>query len=339
MSGFASSRGEEAAAPERIGFLLVPKFSMIAFFSAVEPLRVANRLSGRQLYAWQTFSLDGQPVAASNGMTLLPDAATKSVESFPSLVVCASFEPEKAESEPLLAWLRRLDRKGAALGAVDTGTHILARAGLLDGYRVTLHWESLSGFAEEFPDLNVTGELFEIDRRRFTAAGGTAPLDMMLHLIAARHGLDLAIGISEQLLHARIRNADDHQRMALGLRLRVRHPKLVRIVEAMEGSLEEPLTPDQLAAIGGISRRQLERLFRSHLSDTPTGYYLKLRLDRARQLLEQTEMSVLEVGLASGFASAPYFSRAYKAQFGCSPRQHRQRNRQIALMAPPFAAA
>ena len=189
MASAIASAGE-AAEPERIGFLLVPKFSMIAFFSAVEPLRVANRLSGRQLYSWTIFSPDGKPVAASNGMTLLPDAAIDSVDSFPSLVVCASFQPEKAESEPLLAWLRRLDRTGAALGAVDTGTHVLARAGLLDGYRVTLHWESLSGFAEEFPDLNVTGELFEIDRRRFTAAGGTAPLDMMLHRIAARHGLD-----------------------------------------------------------------------------------------------------------------------------------------------------
>jgi len=325
-------------APERIGFLLVPKFSMMAFFSAVEPLRVANRLSGRKLYSWHTFSIDGEPVAASNEMTLVADLPIAAVESFPTVIVCASFEPERAETRPVLAWLRRLDRKGAILGAVDTGTHILARAGVLDGYRVTLHWENLSGFREAFPELNVTGELFEMDGRRLTAAGGTAPLDMMLHLIASRHGRELSVGISEQLLHARIRNPDDHQRMAMGLRLGVRHPKLVRILETMEQTLEEPLSADKLAGVGGISRRQLERLFRSYLGHTPTGYYLKLRLDRARQLLEQTDLSVLEVGLASGFASAPYFSRAYKAQFGCSPREHRRRVRELSFAPAPVVA-
>ena len=210
------------------------------------------------------------------------------------------------------------------LGGLDTGTHVLARAGLLNGYRATLHWENLPAFTEEFPDIETSAELFEIDRKRVTCSGGTAAIDMMLHVIWTEHGQALAMGVSEQLLHDRIRSPGDHQRMALGLRLGVRHPKLLTIVEAMEQAVEEPLSLDRLAGLGGISRRQLERLFRAHLGDTPTGYYLKLRLRRARHLLEQTEMSVLQVGTACGFASAPYFSRAYRGLFGRPPREDRR---------------
>jgi len=310
--------------PEKFGFLLVPEFSMIGFFSAVEPLRVANRLCGWQLFSWHIFSLDGEPVPASNGMTIVADAPISAVERFPTVIVCASFEPERHASKRLLAWLRRLDRQGARLGALDTGTRILAEAGLLDGHRATLHWEAVPAFVEQFPEVAVSQELFEIDRKRITCSGGTAAIDLMLHLIAARHGQGLAVAVSEQLLHARMRNPDDHQRIAVGQRLGLRHPKLIRIVEAMEDNLEEPLGLDGLAAIGGILRRQLERLFRGHLGDTPTGYYLKLRLRRARLFLEQTEMSVLDVSLACGFVSAPYFSRAYRALFGRAPRDDRR---------------
>ena len=314
--------------PERIGFLLVPQFSMLGFLSAVEPLRVANRLSGRALYSWHVFSVDGGAVTASNGMAIVAEAAISAVPAFPSVMVCASFEPDRYASKPLLAWLRRLDRQGTALGALETGAFLLARAGLIGDRRITLHWENLPGFREQFPDARVTGELFEIDGKRITCAGGTAALDMMLHTIGADHGQALALAISEQMLHARIRSPDDHQRMALGLRTGVRHARLLRILEAMEASLESPLTTEDLAALGGISRRQLERLFRAHLGDTPTGHYLKLRLERARQLLEQTDLSVLEVALACGFDTAPYFSRAYRAAFGRSPREDRRALRQ-----------
>lgn len=311
-------------AQERVGFLLVPQFSMIALVSAVEPLRVANRLKGANLYSWPMFSTDGEPVEASNGMTMMVEASITSVTHFPTVIVNSSFEPERYESRALLSWLRRLARQGSELGAVDTGTHILAKAGLLEGRTVTLHWENLPGFIEEFPDISVTTELFEVDGRRFTCSGGTAVIDMMLHRIAATHGKDLAMAVSEQLLHQRIRSRGDHQRMALGVRLGIHHPKLIAIIEAMEENLEEPLNLDQLASLAKISRRQLERLFRADLNDTPTGYYLKLRLQHARLLLEQTGLSILEVALACGFYSAPYFSRSYRKMFDRSPREDRQ---------------
>ena len=316
--------GQAGEGTERIGFFLAPEFSMIALFSAVEPLRVANRMSGRELYSWHIFSEEGGPVSASNGMSLVAESAIADVARFPSIVVCASFAPERYITKKNLAWLRRLDRQGSEMGAVETGTYFLARAGLLEGYRATLHWENLSSFAEQFPDIEITGELFEIDRKRFTCSGGTGALDMMLHRISERHGHKLAMAVSESLLHSRIRNPDDHQRLGLAVRLKVRHPALLNIVQMMESNLEEPLSLDELCEIGGISRRQLERLFRSWLKDTPTGYYLKLRLSRARQLLEHTTISVMDVSLACGFVSAPYFSRAYKAQYGRSPREDRR---------------
>lgn len=298
---------------------------MIALFSAVEPLRVANRLSGRQLYDWRLFSIDGEPVIASNGMSLVVDAGIAEVERFPTVVVCASFAVERHIDRRVLAWLRRLDRQGSELGAIETGTYILARAGLLNGHRVTLHWENAPSFAEDFPDIEVTGELFEIQGKRFTCSGGTGALDLILNRISAQHGHELAVAVSESLLHDRIRSRDDHQRMALELRLRVRNPALLSIVRAMEANLEEPLALDDLAAIGKVSRRQLERLFRNFLGDTPSSYYLKLRLRHARHLLEHTSLSILDVSLASGFVSSPYFSRAYRACFGLSPREDRRR--------------
>ncbi len=309
---------------ERIGFLLVPRFSMMALFSAVEPLRVANRLSGRALYSWHIFSVDGDPVAASNGISLVAEAAIADVPRFPVVAVCASFAPEKWASKPLLAWLRKLDRQGSQLGGIETGTAILAEAGLLRGCRATVHWENLPGFQEAYPEIEVSGELFEVDAKRFTCSGGTGAIDMVLYRIADSHGRALATAVSESLLHARIRDPHDHQRMAVGQRLRVLHPALVRIVTAMEANLEDPLTLDALASIGAVSRRQLERLFQKYLADTPSHYYMGLRLARARHLLEHTAMPILDVGLASGFGSMAYFSRAYRTQFSRSPREDRR---------------
>ncbi len=189
---------------------------------------------------------------------------------------------------------------------------------------MTLHWESASPFSEVFPGMTVTDELFEIDRDRFTCAGGTAAMDLMLRRIAGRHGQQLAVAVSEQFIHDRIRRHSDHQRMTACARLGIHNAKLLKVMEAMERHIEEPLPAQALATLGGVSLRQLERLFAAHVHDTPVGYYLKLRLDRARQLLQQTSMSVLAVALACGFGSAARFSRAYRARFGRPPREDRR---------------
>ncbi|MBJ9977052.1 GlxA family transcriptional regulator [Pseudomonas sp. S75] len=308
--------------PETVQFLLLPGFSALGFISALEPLRVANRFRGA-LYRWRVLSLDGGPVLASNGMSVNADLGLAEAERGAMLLVVAGFEPLACHGPQLVQALRRVAQEGAVLGGIDTGAMVLAQAGLLDGYRATLHWEALDAFRERYPRLHATQELFEIDRRRITCAGGTASIDLMLDLIAQAHGSQLAIQVSEQFVLGRIRPRQDHQRMAIASRYGIRNAKLVKVIGEMERDLEQPLDTRALAEAVQVTRRQLERLFRLHVQDTPRGFYLGLRLDKARQLLRQTDMSVLQVALACGFESSSYFTRCYRARFQCCPRHDR----------------
>ena len=324
--------------PECIGFLVVPDFSMIAFTSAVEPLRLANRASGRTLYEWRVMSQDGEAVSASNGVSISPDSAlTARLDGdgpmFSAIVLCSGVGAENYKSPAVSAFLHRVDRQGVDIGALCTGTHILAKAGLVSGYRCALHWENLAAFAEDFPNIEVGANLYEIDRNRFTCSGGTAALDMMVHLIALEHGEALALKVSEQCLIDYIRPADVVQRMALRARIGGHHPKLVAAIKIMEDNLEDPLSPDILAKSVGLSRRQLERLFRHHIGRSPTHYYLELRLHRARLLLIQTDLPIVDVAVACGFVSASHFSKSYRQQFNRAPRDERRH------MAEPAAVA
>ena len=319
------------ASPETIGFFLVPKFSMIAFISAIEPLRMANRLSGEALYRWVLISKDGGSVTASNGIRVEPHVAMDSVNeggdglSVPSIAVVSGIEAERYKDRDVFTWLRRQDRKGAGIGALCTGSHVLARAGLLDGHSCTIHWENLPGFREQFPDIEVSDDLFAIDRDRFTCSGGMAALDMMLHFVSQHHGSDLATQVSEQCIVDRIRGGEDHQRMPVGIRLGIHHPKLLDAIRLMEANLEEPLSQAELARYAGLSRRQIERLFVKHLGRSPTQYYRELRLDRARQLLNQTDLLVIDVAMACGFVSASHFSKCYRQRYGSTPHEERRR--------------
>ncbi len=324
--------------PIRIGFYLIPGFSMMAFASAVEPLRIANRISGREIYRWESYSLGGEPVEASNGFAAMVHGAISDVTSLPALFVCGGIGAEHHRNTQLYARLRRLAMHGTGIGAICTGTYVLARAGLLSGYRCTVHWENLAGFAEEFPDIEVISELYEIDRNRFTCSGGTAALDMMLNLIALNLGHDIAAGVADQLMHHRIRSGYEGQRMELRVRLNISHPKLLEAISNMEESIEAPMSCAELARTVSLSPRQLERLFRKNLNRSPTHYYLGLRLDRARFLLLQTSLSILNVALACGFVSASHFSKCYREHFGWPPSDERRqvdRSSDRALAASP----
>jgi len=310
--------------PEDMSFLLLPGFSAIGFMSAVEPLRVANRFRG-DLYRWRILSLDGAPVAASNGISINADAAIGDVEAARTLFVVAGFEPLACYTRVLADCLKRLARAGATLGGIDTGSFVLAEAGLLGGSdSVTVHWEALSAFRERYPSLDASQELFEIGAQRITCAGGTASIDMMLDLIGREHGAALASAVSEQFVVSRIRQRSDHQRMEIAARYGVHNRKLIQVIGVMEQHMEEPLTPDRLAQEIGVTRRQLERLFCASLKDTPTHFYQQLRLARARELLQQTDMSITSICVACGFESPSHFSRTYRARFGASPRSDRQ---------------
>lgn len=307
-------------------FLLLPGFSMMGLMSAIEPLRVANRFRGG--YRWRLLSLDGQAVQASNGMSLNVDAALEPPVAIDSLFVVAGFEPLAAFDHRLSLWLHRAEREGATLGGIDTGSFVLAEAGLFAGQRLTLHWEAIEAFKERYPRLTVTQELFEIDGRRITSAGGTASLDLMLTLIGRDHGEALALEVSEQFVLGRIRSRQDHQRLQIASRYDLHNKKLVQVIGEMQRHSEHPLSSQALAELVRVTPRQLERLFRQHLQETPSNFYLGLRLDKARQLLRQTDMSVLEVGLACGFESSSYFSRCYRTRFATCPSQDRHEHLQ-----------
>ncbi|AIR88495.1 GlxA family transcriptional regulator [Pseudomonas cremoricolorata] len=308
---------------EIIDLLLVPGFSAMGFISAIEPLRVANRFRG-ELYRWRVLSLDGGAVQASSGMSVNAEQALGQGESARLLLVVAGFEPLRSFTPALQQALRRLDHAGVVLGGIDTGAMILAEAGLLDGHRATVHWEALEAFKERYPRLQATQELFEIDRRRITCAGGTASIDLMLDLIAQAHGSELAVQVSEQFVLGRIRPRQDHQRMEIAARYGLRNKKLVQVIGAMEKHTETPLDIQHLADAAGVTRRQLERLCQLHLKQTPSGLYLNIRLDKARQLLSQSDLSVTQVSLACGFELASYFTRCYKRRFGHCPREARR---------------
>jgi len=310
--------------PETISFFLVPRFSMMAFTAAVEPLRSANRMSGCELYNWKVYSRDGQPVAASNRLQVIADAAIADIPHCETIFVCSGLDAHRFDDRAVFAWLRRLARQGAKIGSLCTGSHILARAGLLTGYRCTIHWEDLEGFEEAYPDIEVTDDIYEIDRNRITCSGGTASLDLMLHMVGMTHGQELAGKVSEQFIHDRIRDANDHQRMALQSRVGVSDPKLLAAIAEMETNLEEPLALPDIADTVGLSTRQLERLFKKHLGRTPSRYYREIRLNQARLMLMQGTSSILAIALASGFVSASHFSRRYREYFGRTPREERR---------------
>ncbi|MBP6853763.1 MAG: GlxA family transcriptional regulator [Rhodoferax sp.] len=317
------SRKDETP-PQEVHFLLLPEFSVMCFVSAIEPLRVANRFRPGS-YRWHILSLDGGPVVASNNMSINAEAAFSDAGAIETVFVVAGFNPLGQYRPALAPWLHACQRCGTVLGALDTGAFVLAEAGLLDAEPVTLHWEAMAAFSERYPQLRVTQELFEIGQRVITCAGGTAAIDMVLAMITARHGRELAARVSEQFVLGRIRRQSDHQRMEIAARYGLHNRKTIQIVKLMQEHIEDPLSADDLASMISVTRRQLERLFSTHLHETPSRFYVGVRLQRARELLQQTDMGILAVGVACGFGSSSHFSRAYRGRFGMSPKDDRGR--------------
>jgi transcriptional regulator GlxA family with amidase domain len=311
--------------PRHVGFLLIPEFSLLPYASAVEPLRAANRLSGRELYRWSHICVDERAAQASNGVRIPADFRVGASERFDYVFVCAGGNPAVFHHEPTFSWLRRLARRGVRIGGISGGPYILARAKVLDGHRFTIHWEHAPAFVEEYPELDLRRSLYEIDRNRLTSGGGSAPLDMMHAIIAEEQGLELAHAVSEWFLQTNVREGAGPQRMQLRERLGVASAPLLRVIGRMEQTTENPMSRQDLATLASVSLRQLERLFKRHLGRSLGEHYLQLRLARARDLLRQTSMSVLETAVACGFASSSHFSRAYGAQYGHPPSAERKR--------------
>jgi transcriptional regulator GlxA family with amidase domain len=299
------------------------KFTMLCFAAAVESLRIANRMAGADLYEWVLAGEDGEPVTCSAGATFSVDMGLDDLNRDDTLILCGGVNVQRSTTKKILNWLRRESRKGLVVGGLCTAGYSLAKAGLLDGKRATIHWENQDGFAEEFDDIELTKSVFVIDNNRITTAGGTASIDLMLKLIADDYGEDLANAVADQLIYSSIRTDQDTQRLSVPTRIGVRHPKLSLVIQMMEENIEEPISPSVLAQEVGMSTRQLERLFRRYLNRSPKRYYMELRLQKARNLLMQTDMSVINVALACGFASPSHFSKCYRAHYDTTPYRER----------------
>ena len=330
---------KEMSQIRHVGFLTLNSFSMIAFSNALEILRMANYLLGEQVYQWSVFSVDGKPVEASNGLSvsktsqlnctalhenLLPDV----------LLVCGGVDIQHAVTPDVIKLLTQASKHNMWLGGLCTGSYALAKAGLLDGYKCTIHWENMASLCEQFSGIHFMEELFVIDRNRCTCAGGTAPLDLMLAFVAARFGKNLVAEISDQFMVVRARDSKDQQHIPVAARVGYSHKALVEVSALMEANIEEPLSLDELARLANLSQRHLQRMFKHTLNMTPMHYYLNLRLRRARALLLQTEMSVMSVTVACGFQSSCHFSKSYRTLFGYSPSMERNQHKH----APPVHA-
>lgn len=313
----------DAGKPRLFIFLLLDRFTMISFTGAVECLRIANRLSRRTLYEWRIASVEDGPVVSSAGIALPSDAVLPELPRDATIVVCGGVDVARAATPKLIAWLRREARRGAAIGGLCTASYVLAKAGLLDGRRATIHWENRDGFAEDFDEVTLTRAVFAIDGNRFTAAGGTSSIDLMLKIVADGFGEELANAVADQLIYNSIRTDQDSQRLSTPARIGVRHPKLAQVIQIMEKNIEEPISPATLARDVDMSTRQLERLFRRYLNRSPKRYYMELRLQKARNLLMQTDMSIINVALASGFTSPSHFSKCYRARYDTTPYRER----------------
>ncbi len=319
----AASRQEPQPRPRRFIFVLMQDFTLLSFASALEALRLANRMSGTRLFDWRIVGEGGGTARCSAGTAFALDGDLPELSRDDTVLLCGGTEVAAATTRRLLNWLRRETRKGATIGGLCTASWALAEAGLLDGRRATIHWENHDGFEEEFPEVDLTKSVFVIDGNRLSTAGGTSSIDLMLKILADEHGEDLANAVADQLIYSTIRTDRDTQRLSTPTRIGVRHPKLGEVIKKMEGAIEDPISPARLASEVGMSTRQLERLFRRYLDRSPKRYYMELRLQKARNLLMQTDMSVINVALACGFASPSHFSKCYRAHYQTTPYRER----------------
>ncbi|MFQ6552223.1 GlxA family transcriptional regulator [Aestuariibius insulae] len=309
--------------PKRFVFVLFEGFSLLSFASALDCIRIANRVSQKDLYQWIFLTEEGAGIRCSAGTEILADDELIELSRDDVVILCGGVNIQNATTKKILSWLRREARRGITIAGLCTAAYAMAQAGLLNRRRATIHWENQDSFTEEFEDVTLTKSVFVVDDNRYTTAGGTASIDLMLKLIAEDHGEDLAASVADQLIYSSIRTDQDTQRLSVPTRIGVRHPKLSRVIQMMEANIEEPISPSILARDVGMSTRQLERLFRRYLNRSPKRYYMDLRLQKARNLLMQTDMSVINVALACGFASPSHFSKCYRAHYEITPYRER----------------
>ncbi|SLN15924.1 GlxA family transcriptional regulator [Pseudooctadecabacter jejudonensis] len=320
---FSVDIADPDAKTRRFVFVLLDQFTLLSFAAALDCLRLANQMSGQELYSWRLIGEGGESVSCSTGTSFALDGDLEDLHRDDCVIICGGRDVQAATTKRVVSWVRREARRGLVIGGLCTAAYTLAKAGLLDGKRATIHWENHDSFTEEFLEVELTKSVFVKDGNRWTTAGGTSSIDLFLQIIADDQGEALANSVADQQIYSAIRTDQDTQRLSIPTRIGVRHPKLSRVIQAMEQNIEEPISPSILAKDVGMSTRQLERLFRRYLNRSPKRYYMELRLQKARNLLMQTDMSVINVALACGFASPSHFSKCYRSHYDTTPYRER----------------
>ncbi|MER8874481.1 GlxA family transcriptional regulator [Mesorhizobium sp. M0814] len=315
--------------PSRLSFFLLPAFSLHAFSSAIEVLTLANEATGRNAYTWQVVSGDGQPVVSSCGITITSAVGLRSERDrnlrsnpAPVAIVCGGRSLPRHDSQ-LHAWLRECRNRRGRLIGICGGTLVLAQAGVAEGRRCAVHWEQFPLFLEQFPSAIATQAAFEKDGELYTCSGADASFDIFLDLVRRDHGAAVVNRICETAVACRVRSVGDRQRFPPNSRVRFNHKAVIKVIDQMEAHIGDPESIDGLVAVTGVTRRQIERLFKRELGRSPSRYYLELRLERAHLLLRSSSLPVIEIAIACGFVSASHFSKVYRDMYGCAPHQTR----------------
>jgi transcriptional regulator GlxA family with amidase domain len=308
--------------PLTIALLVLPQASILEVASALDPLRNANRQLGHEAYRWRVVTPDGQPVPLTCGIELPSSGPLSHATGADALMVVAGYRLAEVATRSLIRDLRRIASRFALVGGIDAAPWVMARAGLLDGFRATVHWEDLEDLATAHPSIDVVPDRYVIDRNRATIGGATAATDFMLHLIRARHGAALARQVAASFL-ATIRDGAEPQ-IAPEAQDRALDPRVARAIAMMEAQIDTPEPIASIAAGVGLTARRLETLFREGLGLTPGAYALSLRLAAARRMLTDTGHPLSEVALRTGFSSPSTLSRAFRRVFGITPRSLRR---------------
>ena len=312
------------------GFVVVPNFSLIALSACVDPLRIANAVLGRATYRSVLLSVDGGLVVSSDGIAVMTQHSLAEAPPLDVVFVVGPNPIPKRGLRPLTLWLKRMASQGLPLAGIDTGAYLMAQAGLLDGYRCTIHWDDHEARVEQFPQVSVTPHFFEVDRDRYTCSGGVAPLDLMTYLLTRPPGSRQLANEVANLLVVERRSLTDVQTVSIIHQERVTHPVAVEALRLMEANVSEPLTIAEIAQFAGMPLRSLQRLFRQQFSKSAERIYLDIRLTHARILVRRSDKSLREIAQETGFASPSHLTARYTPRFGAPPQKDRA-NREIGL--------
>ncbi len=313
----------------RVTLLVLPESSMMSLASALDPMRAANRIANRELFAWRIATLNGKPARLTCDLIIEPDTAFDESLRGDILIVIASFNQQHHAGPAHLRLLKRVARNFSLVGGIEAGSWILARSGLLEGKSATTHWEDLEEFTTSYPQIDTRPDRFVVDGRVFTTGGASPTFDFMLYLIRRRYGYPLAIEVSSVFIYDGVHSATDTQPLAsLGM-LENSEPRVAAAIHVMEQHIDDTLSIAQVAAQVDLSVRMLEYLFRQILDLSPAAYYRRLRLQTARRMVVDTRLRLQEIAIRTGFNSLSSFSRLFRNHYRQTPGECRRQARAL----------